>query len=231
MDEKAQKTPLAGDIRIFADNREEASLISRYLEGLGAFVEKRNLEVGDFIASERVGIERKRIQDFLQSITDQRIFRQLSNLRESFECPVLMIEGNPELLFLERDMHRNTIRGVLAHIAVDCKIPIIWTQNSRETAAQIFWIARREQAQKKGSFCIRPCRKAKTHSQMQEFLIAGLPHVNSVLSRRLLERLKTPKRVFSARPERLRKIPGLGEEKARRIWELLNREYGDQKGD
>jgi len=220
-----------GQIKILADNRENASHINRYLEELGASVENRNLEIGDFIASGRVGIERKRVQDFLQSITDKRIFRQLSELKHAFECPLLVIEGNPELLFLERKMHGNAIRGVLAHIAVDCKIPTIWTQNSRETAAQIFWIARREQGNGKSSHCIRPYKKPRGHSEMQEFLVSGLPHVNSVLSKRLLERLKTPKKIFAAKPEKLRKIPGLGEEKARKIWELLNKEYGDQKGD
>ena len=225
---KPQKPLPAEGIRILADNRESPSLINRYLEELGAEVVKKNLEVGDYIASERVGIERKRIQDFLQSITDQRIFRQLSNLRESFECPVLMIEGNPELLFLESRMHENAIRGVLAHIAVDSKIPIIWTQNSRVSAALIFWIARREQVKKSNCISIRPSKKAKTHAQKQEFLVAGLPHVNTVLSRRLLKKFRTVKKLFNAKPEKLKGIEGLGEEKAKGIWELINKEYGEE---
>ncbi len=226
---KPQKILPAEGIRIFADNRESPSLINRYLEDLGAEVVSKNLEVGDYIASERVGIERKRISDFLQSITDQRIFKQLSNLRETFECPVLMIEGNPELLFLERRIHGNSIRGVLAHIAVDSKIPIIWTQNSRESAAQIFWIARREQIQKSNGICIRASKKAKSHSERQEFLVAGLPHVNTVLSRRLLKKFRTVRKVFAAKPDKLKRVPGLGEEKAKRIWELINKEYKGKK--
>ncbi len=221
----ARKILPAEGIRILADNRESPSLINRYLEELGAEVVRKNLEVGDYIVSERVGLERKTIKDFLQSITDQRIFKQLSNLKESFECPVLMIEGNPELLFMERRIHGNSIRGVLAHIAVDSKIPIIWTQNSRESAAQIFWIAKREQTPGSSGICIRPSRKAKTHAQKQEFLVAGLPHVNTVLSRRLLKKFKTIKRVFNAKPEKLKRIEGLGERKAKGIWELINNEY------
>jgi Fanconi anemia group M protein len=213
------------EIQVLADNREANSLIIRYLSELGTSVKSSNLEIGDYIASDRVGIERKRISDFLQSITDQRIFRQLSDLREAFECPILMIEGNPELLFLEREIHKNTIRGVLAHIAVDMKVPIIWTQNSRESASQIFWIARREQVLEKKPLQIRPSRKARTHAQRQEFLVAGLPHVNTVLSKRLLGELKTIKGIFTASQERLKMIEGLGEEKARKIWELINRKY------
>lgn len=225
MDEKAQKTPPAGTITIFADSRESPSHINRYLEEMGASVEKKNLEVGDFVCSERVVLERKTIRDFLQSITDGRIFSQLSNLKEGFDCPVLMIEGNPELLFLESRIHENAIRGVLAHIAIDSRIPIIWTRNSRESAAQIFWIARREQAPGNKSLSVRPGRKPKARSEMQEFLVAGLPHVNTVLSRRLLKKFRTARKVFNAKPEKLKGVEGLGEEKAKRIWELINREY------
>lgn len=217
--------PAEGNVRILADSREAPSFINRYLEELGAEVVSKPLDVGDFICSGRVAVERKRIPDFLRSITDGRIFEQLSNLRENFECPVLMIEGNPETLFLESNMHGNSIRGVLAHIAVDSRIPIIWTQNSRESAAQIFWIARREQAGKDVSMNIRPCKRKVDCPRMQEFLVAGLPHINTVLSKRLLKKFKTVKKVFNARPEKLRKVDGIGEEKARRIWELINKEY------
>jgi ERCC4-type nuclease len=57
---------------------------------------------------------------------------------------------------------------------------------------------------------------------MQEFLLAGLPDVNTMLSRNLLKKFRTPKRVFSASPEKLMTVEGIGELKARKIWELLN---------
>jgi Fanconi anemia group M protein len=55
--------------------------------------------------------------------------------------------------------------------------------------------------------------------------MAGLPNVSTKLSRSLLKEFKTPRKVFSANHERLMKVDGIGKEKARRIWELLNKEY------
>lgn len=70
-------------------------------------------------------------------------------------------------------------------------------------------------------------KKVCSLPEQQEFLIAGLPHVNSKLSKRLLEKFRTPKAVFNAKPERLMKVDGVGKEKSKRIWDLLNKEYNE----
>jgi Fanconi anemia group M protein len=137
----------------------------------------------------------------------------------------MILEGNPDLLFLERNVHPNTIRGALASLAIDHKIPIIWTRNSVETANQIYWIAYREQVKEKRSLAIRCPRRLVSLGSQQEFLIAGLPYVNTKLSKNLLKKFKTPKRVFSAKQERLTKVEGIGKGKAKKIWDLLNKEY------
>jgi Fanconi anemia group M protein len=60
---------------------------------------------------------------------------------------------------------------------------------------------------------------------MQEFLVAGLPHINTKLSRRLLQHFGSVKKVFSAKEEQLMRVDGIGKEKARKIWCLLNEKY------
>ncbi len=219
--------PVDGKPTVLVDHRERASGVTMILERKNVSVRPVQLEVGDYVCSDRVGIERKSIKDFLSSIIDHRIFNQLENLSGSYEKPVLVIEGNPELLYLERNMHENVIRGALASIAIDYKIPIIWTQNPKETAALIFWIAYREQVKEKRKPQIRSSKRAPTTPQQQEFLIAGLPHINSVMSRRMLKKFKTPRKIFAANEEKLMKVDGLGKEKARKIFKLLNRRYED----
>ncbi len=220
-----QKSLPTEDILIYADCREAPSHVNSYIENLGATVCLKQLGVGDYIASDRVGIERKTISDFLGSIMNQRLFRQLGELAASFQNPILMLEGNPELLWHESRMHPNAIRGALASITVDYRVPMIWTRNARETAAQIHWIAYREQKKLDKEVSIRGEKRAMdTHGQ-QEFILAGLPHINSKLSRRLLEHFGSVRKVFTAKPERLMKVEKIGEKKARTIWELINSEY------
>lgn len=214
-----------GTVTVVADHREQASNVSRHITELGGDVRYEQLKVGDYITSDRTGIERKHVRDFLSSLVDQRMFRQAEELSESFDSPLLIIEGNPEMLFIDRGVHPNAVRGALASIALDYRVPIIHTQNPRETAAQIYWIAYREQVKGKRPLQIRASRKCLTQEKLQEFVVSGLPGVNSTLSRRLLEFFGSVRGVFSAGPDELSQVEGIGEKKAKRIWELLNSGY------
>ncbi|MEM7815993.1 MAG: ERCC4 domain-containing protein [Candidatus Aenigmatarchaeota archaeon] len=222
---EGQKVLKGEKILILADHREIASNVTRHLREYKAEIREIQLKTGDYIISERVAIERKSIPDFLQSVIDQRLFRQMEELVCSYEKPVLILEGNPEMLFLERNMHENTIRGVLSSVAIDYRIPIIWTGNSRETASQIFWMAYREQVQEKRGIQIRCNKRNHSLSSQQEFLVAGLPNVSNVLSKRLLKHFGSVRDVYDATPEELMQVEGIGKEKAKRIWEVINAVY------
>jgi ERCC4-type nuclease len=221
----AQKALPSDNVIVYADCREAPSHINRYIEELGAVVSCIQLKVGDYIASDRVGIERKTVQDFVGSILNQRLFRQLDELSKSFDSPVLIIEGSPEVLYSESGLHPNAIRGALSSIAVDYKVPLIWTRNSRETARQVHWMAYREQKKSGNGVSIRGEKRPRDLPGQQEYLVAGLPFVNSKLSRRLLEHFGSVKKVFNAKPERLMKVDKIGEKKAKQIFDLLNSNY------
>jgi len=225
---KEMQTLPTGRITVFADHRERASNVAKILEKRDVLVKEMQLEVGDFVCSDRICIERKTVPDFLGSVMNQRIFDQLRRLSDSYERPVLILEGDPMQLYKERDMHENAIRGALSSIAIDYGIPVIWTENPMETAAMVHWIARREQSAEKRMPQIRVCRKTTELPKMQEFLVAGLPHINSKLSRRLLSHFRTPREVFSASEERLMEVEGMGREKVKRVFDLLNCGYERQ---
>src|SRR3989344_5622509 len=89
-----------------------------------------------------VGIERKTTNDFLNSIIDKRIIQQLIALKENFTIPLLIIEGSKNIYEI-RNFHPNAIRGMLASIALDYQIPIIYTKNFRDTASLLTVIAKR----------------------------------------------------------------------------------------
>ncbi len=221
----AQKALPSDRVIVYADCREAPSQVNSYIEDLGAVVCCKQLKVADYICSDRVGIERKTISDFVGSIMNQRLFRQMGELSSSFEKPVLIIEGNPEMFWAGNGLHPNAMRGALASITVDHRVPIIWTRNQRDTAAQVHWIAYREQAKAKNGVSIRGEKLPMELPRQQEYIVSGLPFVNSKLSRRLLEKYGSVKRVFNAKPEGLMKVDKIGEKKAKKIWELINSEY------
>ena len=93
-------------------------------------VEEKELKIGDYILQTKdlngkilnVGIERKTIQDFLNSIIDKRIINQLIILKKQFDISLLIIEGE-ENVYEIRNFHPNAIRGVLARIAIGFQTP------------------------------------------------------------------------------------------------------------
>ena len=222
----AQKTLPSRKVIVFVDNRELNSSVTEHMRDFDAEIVPKQLEVADYICSDRVACERKTLRDFLSSIFNQRIFKQLKELNDSYERPVLILEGNPELLFLENRTNPNVIRGVLGSIAVDYKIPIIWTHNPRETAAQVFWIANREQVLEKREIQIRSKRRAPSLAHQQEFLVAGLPGISNTRARTLLKKFKTPEKVFTAKEKRLLKLEGFGKKRIDNMRRLLTEEYG-----
>ena len=204
-------------VLIFADSREKEVL--KELENYNCTIKKRSLIYGDY-ACGRVCIERKTAQDFIKSITDGRLFEQLKNLKDQFEKPLLIIEGND----LYNRLNPNVIRGALAAIAIDLSIPIIWTQNPAQTAGMIFWIAKREQEEKRIT-AIRTKRKTISQQAQQEFIIAGLPNVSTILAKRLLKHFKSIKAIFSASEKELTKVAGIGKKKAKKIHDIINSKY------
>ncbi|MFH1631251.1 MAG: ERCC4 domain-containing protein [Candidatus Aenigmatarchaeota archaeon] len=211
------------NIIIYADTRELSSRIAKILSK-HCVVNEKQLPVADYLLSERVAVERKRIPDFLQSIVDGRLFEQLCRMKDQFEKPVLIIEGN-ENMYDERKIHPNAINGALAAITIDMSISIIWTKNNLETARMLFTIAKREQLDIKSSNCIRGKIKPKSLNQEQEFLLAGLPKINSVLARRLLKHFRSPEKVFLASEDDLQEVEGIGEKLAKKIKRILGSKY------
>jgi Fanconi anemia group M protein len=210
-------------VKIIADHREMPSGVVHELLQLGMEVEARQLDVGDFILSDRVGVERKSVGDFLQSIVDKRLLSQAKQLSETFERPVLVLEG--EGLYSRRAIHPNAIRGALAALAVDFGVSIIPTQDEKETAAVLAIIARREQTERAREVAIRGEAKGLTLPEQQRFIVEGLPGVSAVLAERLLMHFKTPERVMSASEEELQKVPGIGKVKAKEIKRVLSSLY------
>ena len=62
------------------DKRELRSGIVDYLKNFGCEIQEENLEIGDYLLSDRVIIERKSFSDFAASIKDLRLFKQVQEL-------------------------------------------------------------------------------------------------------------------------------------------------------
>lgn len=211
-----------GNPIIYTDVRENGLI--KELQEKAVIVRTKQLAVGDFLLSDRLVVERKTSEDFLQSMISGRLFKQLEEMASNFERPVLIIEGKEDLFSL-RNIHPNAIRGALASIYIDYRIPVIWTKNMDETATVLFALAKREQKEVKREIQIKGEKKPVTLKDFQEKIISSFPNVNSVLGKRILEEFKTVKDFINSSEDKLQKVDGIGKEKSKRIKEIIEREY------
>ncbi len=209
-------------VLIFVDSREIQNGILDYFGQYDCEVQRKNLICGDFIVSDRVCIERKTVSDFINSITDKRLFQQLQAIKDNFEKPILLIEGEGSLYGV---LQPNIIRGALSAITIDLGIPIVWTRDVADTAGLIFWMAKREQLLEKREVSFRNKKVPKENSEKQEYLISSLPDVSAVRAKSLLKYFKSPMNVFVATEKELQEVKGIGKKITRSIKEVLEKAY------
>ncbi|MEM3506645.1 MAG: ERCC4 domain-containing protein [Candidatus Bathyarchaeia archaeon] len=222
---KIDKKSLNQKIKIIIDSRESSSPIIKEFSKFDLSIELKSLEVGDYVLSSKVVVEKKTTEDFIASIIDGRLFNQLIKLKNTYENPILIIEG--ESFYTSRAFRIESIIGTIASVIVDYRVPIIWTKDPVETALLLFYIAKREQLKEKHEPRIRCEIKPKDLNKLKEYIVAGLPHVNTILAKRLLKKFKTVEKVFTANEKELQKVEGIGKKISEKIRKVLNEEYKD----
>ncbi|HIH70091.1 DEAD/DEAH box helicase [Methermicoccus shengliensis] len=218
-------TPSGSTPIVYVDSRELRSQVVKVLEELGMDIRVDTMEVGDYVVSERVAIERKTTPDLLSSFIDgeRDLFLQLSDLSRSYDRPLLVVEG--EDVYTARRVHPNAIRGLLASIAVDFSIPLLFTRDERETAELIAILARREQSERGEKPIIRGKKSARTLPEQQEYVLSSIPGVGQKAARNLLKHFGSIQAVLNASEKELQQVPLIGKKTARLIREVVGSEY------
>lgn len=206
---------------IIADTREP--LMLKELMSQGMNVETKRLVFADFIIAD-IGIERKSVQDFVNSIVDKRLLMQVKELKNNFNRQLLILEGK-ESLYSIRNVHPNSIRGMLATIAISYNIPIINTTDFKETAEILKTIAKREFCNDKKQFNIITEKKPLSTKDLQIHIVSSLPGIGPRTAKTLLDNFKTIKDIVNADVEELKKIDGVGNNRAEEIKKILDEIY------
>ncbi len=215
---------MKAELTVIVDHRELKSAVSKELFELGIKLSATAMEAGDYQASERVGIERKTPEDFVTSLIDGRLFSQAKKLDETFQRPVMLIEGEGDIYSI-RKVHENAIQGAISSLMIDYRIPIFRTSGARETARLIVAMAKREQIDLKKNIRIRGNKQTFSTKEWQEYIIASLPGVGLVLAKNLLKRFGSVEKVLTAGPEELVNVEKIGRKKAEWIRDVLEAKY------
>ncbi|MBS3142131.1 DEAD/DEAH box helicase [Candidatus Woesearchaeota archaeon] len=209
---------------VIADHREKGSGVIKALLDYGMNLKLEQLGQGDFILSERVGVEYKTVEDFVQSILDGRLLHQMKELKSAYERPLLIIEGTNDI-YSVRNVHAHAIQGMLAAIAIGFGIPLLQTKNAKETASILMLIARREQEGSTKEFTLHGEKRQLTLKEQQEYIISSIPGIGPALAKELLNHFRTVQNVMTASEQQLTYVGKIGPLTAKKIRDIVEREY------
>ena len=156
----------------------------------------QKLTVCDYVVSDRVGVERKDVGDFLGSIMDGRLFNQAKAMSESYERPIIILEGAISKALKRSAMKPASVYGALASIALDYEISVIPTEDPDSTAVLLQRLAYREQTNDNRVIQLRVVDRSLPLNKQQLFLLSGFPQIGTASAEDLLDSFDTPLRVI-----------------------------------
>ncbi|MEM2365652.1 MAG: ERCC4 domain-containing protein [candidate division WOR-3 bacterium] len=214
-------------MKVLVDTR-EAALSPSIVEGLrkiGIDVESKYLEAGDYIIPVENGyvIERKTAINFVGDIKIGRLWSELDKIKSVENMkPLLVIVGSLSLIEKFTKWKPTQVLGVLNSVMLDWGIQTVFLPSNLWFVHYVYSLAKRSEIEDKRPAPINIKPKLESIKDMQLYLIESLPGISSVRARALLEKFRTPKRIFMASKEELMQVEGIGEITAEKIINVLN---------
>ena len=207
-------------IPIVVDVNEPEDIPERLRE-LGVAIEVRRIAPGDYVLGP-IGIERKTLFDFFNSMVRKRLFEQVQRLREAYPQPFVILEG--DLAEISTFKTPKAFLGALLAVEIGERVPILTTADKEQTALLLSILWKRQEKGAAG-YGLRHKPKTSTVEQRQRFLVEGLPSIGETLARNLLDHFGSVRAVFNASEEELKRVPKIGDVKAAEIYRLLTLPY------
>ena len=217
--------------KIIVDYRERNSLVASTLVEFGFEIEFRELKVADYLVN-NVAIERKTVSDFISSMINHRLVKQLEELQQ-YENKLLIIEGIDEQELYSDDeehlegkhikenhglsLHPNAIRGFLLSVTLKHKIPVILTKNYEDTAKYLSLLARKKEKESS----LNVTKKSLNKKERLQFILEGFPGIGPKTAKKLLSHFHTIKNIANASAEELTEVIG----KKAEIFKLFEEQY------
>jgi DNA excision repair protein ERCC-4 len=213
-------------MNILIDHREAKNrkLVAAFHSYPDIHLEMVTLKTGDFLVDNQLLIERKTLIDFALSIKDGRLFRQAARLNAVKQNTTIILEGTSREL-KKIGMKREALQGALICLLLRFNLPVLRSMSQEETAWLIIAAAGQCTTVKRFTKHQLP-RPAPTKrmntDKHQLFILQGLPDIGPKKAQSLLKNFGSLKAVFSADPSEFKKVDGIGNMTAEKIWNIIN---------
>ncbi|XP_017543379.1 DNA repair endonuclease XPF isoform X2 [Pygocentrus nattereri] len=128
--------------RVIVDMREFRSELPSLLHRRGLDIEPVTLEVGDYILTSNICVERKSVSDLIGSLQSGRLYTQCLSMSRFYRQPVLLIEFDPAKPFslvarsdMRQEMSANDITSKLTLLTLHFpRLRLLWCPSPHATA-------------------------------------------------------------------------------------------------
>ncbi len=191
-------------------------------------LETATLKTGDFLIDNILLIERKTFTDFVLSIKDGRLFRQAVRLANAKKVATMILEGTSGDI-KAIGMKREALQGALICLSLKFNLPVLRSMSPKETAWLIVAAAGQctstRRTEKHPFPRPAPAKRTNIHQQ-QLFILQGFPGIGPKRAKLLLKTFGSLKAIFSADPSEFKKVGGIGNVTAEKIWEVIHSQRG-----
>ena len=210
-------------IQIIADDREcKSEVIAKLSQIEDVDLRICRLSIGDYQMDNRLIVERKTLKDFVVSIIEGRLFKQMIRLANSKSEGVLILEGTVSDT-LELGMTREAMQGALITVSLILGIPVLRSKDPSETAKLMVYTARQIESMAMGGVQ-RHGYRPKNKRKRQLFILQGLPGVGPGRAGRLLDHFGSVEAAISASSSELQSVNSFGKSVADKIrWAVSER--------
>lgn len=206
---------------IFVDSREPKRIVE-ILRKLGVHAEVKTLDTGDYLVKHQnyeIPVERKEMNDFLNSIVDGRLFRQCHLLSAKYPLSFLAIIGDMDDALEIRDFSRNAVIAAIISIAVKNAqgqiIPLIFKDDWD------FCLALKALDGKVVEGDLRVLPRLKKLEKPQIAMLTAIPGIGEKKAEKILKYFGSIHRIANASVSELMRVDGIGEKKAREIYRFF----------
>jgi Fanconi anemia group M protein len=185
--------------KIIMDERERGEMRTQIIT-LPCDLQIKTIDVGDFVLSKEIGIERKRGDDFTASLMDNRLFMQALRMKQVFLHPMIIIE-NLSKAFKRDGMAPQSIYGAMTYLNVKFGISLLLSENSEQTALMIWSLANQLHCQgiyPPDDLAFLQIKTDQITRFDQKYFLQGLLDVGDKRSDQLLDMFGSPGKVLEA---------------------------------
>jgi Fanconi anemia group M protein len=185
--------------KIIADIHEKDSLILAELttdKDIELIIQP--LKIGDYLIGDTI-IERKTISDFISSMINRRIIEQLKQMKQ-YKNQLLILEGDLN----DSDFNQNSLKGFILSIIINYQIPIIMTQDYKDTCKYLTILAK-QQIKKPIEISLHS-RIPKTLKEQKQYILESFPNIGPITAKKLIKEFNNLNKIFNASEEDLKKV-------------------------